>query len=117
MKRLSVMAMLLITSVSSFAADVYSPARGVLCDKKSGFCVDNQGVAMGLTALYLGRSVEANLQKSLGDGVNLDLSEYTFSNGIHCVSGEQQCYKDRFYPRTPDKKEKKLTSQIFGKER
>jgi len=116
-KKIIVTAMLLLTSVSAFATVIYSPTGGVLCDKKAGFCADNQGIAMGLTALYLGKPAKAKLQKSFGDGVNLDLSEYTLSNGVHCVSGEQQCYKDRFYPRTPDKKENTLTKQIFGKKK
>ncbi|MCU6242236.1 YcgJ family protein [Enterobacter asburiae] len=115
MKKLLVMAVLLGMSTTALAADIYSPASGVVCDKKAGYCVDNQGIAMGLTALYLGKTAEDNLQKSFGDGVSVDLSEYTFSNGVHCDSKERQCYKDRFYPRTPDKKENTLTQKIFGK--
>ena len=36
MKKLLVMAALLGTSASVLAADIYSPANGVVCDKKAG---------------------------------------------------------------------------------
>lgn len=114
MKKLLVMIALLGLSTSALAADIYSPVSGVVCDKKAGYCVDNQGIAMGLTALYLGKTAEDKLQKSFGDGGSDNLSEYTLSNGIHCDSNERQCYKDRFYPRTPVKKENTLTKLIFG---
>ncbi|MGK2894464.1 YcgJ family protein [Klebsiella michiganensis] len=113
MKKLMVVAVLLGASTGALAADISSPSRGVVCDKKAGFCVDNQGIAMGLTGLYLGKAAEDKLETTLSDDVNL--SEYTFSNGVHCDSQEMQCYKDRYYPRTPDKRENKMTKQIFGK--
>lgn len=114
MKKLLVMIALLGGATSVLAADIYSPGNGVVCDKKAGYCVDNQGIAMGLTALYLGKMAQDKLQKSLGDGRGVNSREYTLSNGVHCDSNERQCYKDRFYPRTPDKKENTLTKQIFG---
>jgi len=116
-KKLLVMAALLGTSASVLAADIYSPAKGVVCDKQAGYCVDNQGIAIGLTELYMGKMAEDKLQKSLGEGSGVSLSEYTLSNGVHCDSAERQCYQDRFYPRTPDKKENTLTRQIFGRQK
>lgn len=56
MKKLLIMVVLLGASVSALAADIYSPASGVVCVKKAGYCVDNQGIAMGLTVLYLGKN-------------------------------------------------------------
>jgi hypothetical protein len=41
-KKLLMMAVLLGASISALAADIYSPASGVVCDKKAGYCVDNQ---------------------------------------------------------------------------
>jgi len=114
MKKLIVMVALLGVSAGALAADISSPSRGVVCDKKAGFCVDNQGIAMGLTEMYLGKAAQDKLQTTLGDGAGVSLSEYTFSNGVHCDSKERQCYKDRYYPRTPDKRESKMTKQIFG---
>ncbi|KFD24879.1 YcgJ family protein [Yokenella regensburgei] len=115
MKKLLVMAVLLGASTSALAADVYSPAGGVVCDKKAGYCVDDEGISMGMTSKYLGEQAYNKLDKTLGNGTDINLGEYTLSNGVHCNSEAKQCYKDRFYPRTPDKKEKTLTQQIFGK--
>lgn len=114
MKRLVVMTALVVMSTSAFAADIYSPVNGVVCDKKSGFCVDDEGVSMELTSKYLGGQVYNQLDKMLGNATDINLGEYTLSNGVHCDSEEKQCYKDRFYPRTLDKKENTLTQQIFG---
>lgn len=115
MKKLLVMAVLLGMSVSALAADIYSPARGVVCDKKAGYCVDDEGISMRLTSKYLGEQAYSKLDKTLGNGTDINLGEFTLSNGVHCDSEAKQCYKDRFYPRTPDKKENKLTPKIFGK--
>lgn len=41
------MAVLLGMSASALAADIYSPASGVVCDKKAGYCVDDEGISMG----------------------------------------------------------------------
>lgn len=112
MKKLMVAMVLLGVSAGALAEDISSPGRGVVCDKKAGFCVDHHGIAMGLTGLYLGRTAEEKLKNTLSGDVNL--SEYTFSNGVHCDSKEMQCYKDRYYPRTPDKRDHKMTQQIFG---
>lgn len=109
------MAVLLGMSASALAADIYSPASGVVCDKKAGYCVNDEGISMGGTSKYLGEQAYNKLDKTLGNGTVINLGEYTLSNGVHCDSEAKQCYKDRFYPRTPDKKEKTLTQQIFGK--
>ncbi|AEX52530.1 hypothetical protein GRAQ_01731 [Rahnella aquatilis CIP 78.65 = ATCC 33071] len=117
MKKIILMAALLGGSTFSFAAAVFSPTEGVVCDKKANFCVDNQGISMRFTAQYLGKQAQRTLQKSLGDGTGIDLGEYTFSNGVHCVSEDKQCYSDRFYPRTGDKYESTWTAKIFDKAR
>ncbi|KNC92272.1 YcgJ family protein [Trabulsiella odontotermitis] len=115
MKKLMVAASLLVTSASALAADIYAPTGGVVCDKKAGFCVDDEGISMGMTSKYLGEQVYNRLDKEMGYKGDVNMGEYTFSNGVHCDSEAKQCYKDRFYPRTPDKKENTLTQQIFGK--
>ncbi|CAI1867703.1 Fels-1 Prophage Protein-like [Serratia quinivorans] len=115
MNKMMLMAVLLAISTSPFAASLFSPTKGVVCDKKSNFCVDEQGISMGLTTQYLGSKAQEKLQKSLGDGAGVSLGEYTLSNGVHCDSKEKQCYTDRYYPRKKDKQEPKLTTKIFGK--
>ncbi|EMP6174913.1 hypothetical protein R9D66_004264 [Citrobacter amalonaticus] len=112
MKILIVLMILVGVSGKAIAANVMSPSRGVVCDKNAGFCVDYRGISMGLTKFYLGKQAEDKLLITLGDNANL--SEYTFSNGIYCDSKEKQCYNDRYYPRTPDKRNINMTKQIFG---
>lgn len=115
MKKIVLMTVLIGLSASALASGVWSPDRGVVCDKKAGFCVDHDGISRGLTSLYLGEKASSKLDKTLGDGADVNLGEYSLSNGVYCDSKEKQCYKDRYYPRTPDKKEKPLTEKIFGK--
>lgn len=116
MKKVILMTVLSGLSSSVFAATIYSPAGGVVCDKKAGFCVDREGISWGLTAQYMGERAN-KLDKVLGDGADVNTGEYSLSNGVFCDSKEKQCYKDRYYPRTPDKKEKVMTEMIFGKHR
>lgn len=117
MKKIMLMTLLLCVSTSTLASPIFAPTTGVMCDKKANFCVDDQGISMGLTTQYLGGKAQKKLQKSLGDGAGVSLGEYTLSNGAHCDSKEKQCYTDRYYPRSKDKQEPKLTAQIFGKTR
>lgn len=115
MEKIIVMTALLCASTCALAAPIFTPATGVVCDKESHFCVDEQGISMGLTTQYLSREAQEKLQKTLGDGAGVSLGEYTLSNGVHCDSKEKQCYTDRYYPRGKDKQEQKFTAQIFGK--
>lgn len=117
MKKLFLTAALLGVSTSIFAAAVFSPSRGVVCDTKSNFCVDSQGISMNLTTQYLGHRKQKKLAKMIGDGIDVNLWEYTFSNGVYCDSHEKKCYSDRFYPRSEDKHESKWTTEIFDNRR
>ncbi|CAI1853717.1 Fels-1 Prophage Protein-like [Serratia quinivorans] len=117
MEKIFLMIVLLGLSTSTFAAAVFSPNKGVVCDKVSNFCVDNQGISMGLTTKYLGRQAQKKLTMIIGDSINVNLWEYTLSNGVHCDSHKKQCYSDRYYPRTKDKNESTWTPQIFGNTR
>lgn len=60
MKKLMVVAALSGVSTSALAADISSPNRGVICGNKVGFCVDDQGIAMGLTACIWGKKRRKN---------------------------------------------------------
>ncbi|WP_033137082.1 YcgJ family protein [Aeromonas finlandensis] len=101
---------LLLTGAAQAAPAVFSPEAGVLCDKKAGFCADTQGISMGLTQIHLGDKEQAKLLKVFGSTDGVDMGSYTLSNGVHCESSEQQCYKDRYFPRT---KESKYTAMLF----
>ncbi|MFE8729854.1 YcgJ family protein, partial [Aeromonas hydrophila] len=56
---------------------------------------------------HLGEQAASRLQKNLQGA---DPGSYTLSNGVHCESREQQCYKDRYFPRT---KESHFTAILF----
>ncbi|PKQ79283.1 hypothetical protein AOX56_14130 [Aeromonas sobria] len=103
---------LLLTGTAQAAPAVFSPESGVLCDKKAGFCTDTQGISMGLTQVHLGDKAQDKLLKIFGSTDGVDMGSYTLSNGVHCESSEQQCYKDRYFPRT---KESKYTAMLFKK--
>lgn len=70
---------------------VYSPAKGVLCDKYA--CADDKGLSKKLTEQYVGRKAATKLF-SQGD---FDVSEFTFSNGVFCDAKERLCRKDRYF--------------------
>ena len=108
-----IMALLLGATGAVFASTIFSPASGVVCDKKSNYCVDEQGISMGLTKHYLGQKAQDALMNVIGDGVGVSLTEYTLSNGVYCDSNKKQCYVDRYYPQTKEKFERKLTMEIF----
>lgn len=114
MKKIIVMSFLLSLCPPTFAMPIFFPANGVICDKESNFCADTQGISIDLTTQYLGSQAREKLLKVLGDSANVNLDEYTLSNGIHCISRERQCYSDRYYPRTLAKRESRFTNKIFG---
>ncbi|WDB54738.1 YcgJ family protein (plasmid) [Escherichia albertii] len=68
-----------------------SPAKGILCDKY--ICVDQNGISSSLTRKYLGEKREVYL---LAQG-EFDKTQFTFSNGVFCDTGEKRCYTDRYF--------------------
>lgn len=97
-----------------FAAELEFPRPGVVCDATAGYCADKQGPSLLLTQFYLGTAARRHLQAAFGNGERVNFQEFTFSNGVHCDASQRQCYKDRYYPRTPDKQENTLTGYLFG---
>ncbi|EKS6646083.1 YcgJ family protein [Enterobacter hormaechei] len=116
MKKIINIIVLLGMTFSVFAANIFSPAGGVVCDKKAGFCVNRDGISRTLTAEYMEERIN-KLDEAMGDGLDVDTGKYTLSNGVFCDSAVKQCYTDRYYPQTPDKKEMAITNMIFGKPR
>lgn len=113
MQKMSVVfAVLFFSGLAQAAPALFYPEAGVLCDKKAGFCADTQGISMGLTQVHLGDKAQDKLVKMFGSTDGVDMGSYTLSNGVHCESSEQQCYKDRYFPRT---KESKYTAMLFKK--
>jgi len=78
---------------SSHRGSVYSPARGVVCDKKSGFCADSYGISLGLTKEYLGQKQQDIWNKRMNG--NFDASAFTFSNRIFCDTNIRTCYTSK----------------------
>lgn len=99
----------LIAGLSSFASasSVYSPSKGVICDKKSGFCADSYGISMGLTKDYLGQAA----QNKLMGYKDLDTTSFAMSNGLFCDAGKKICKKSKW----DDKVDAHWTAVLFGK--
>ncbi|KYJ85715.1 YcgJ family protein [Sulfurovum riftiae] len=103
----------LILGLSTFATakgNVYSPDHGIICDKKSGFCVDSEGISMAFTEEYLGKKAADKFRK-MTEGVHMDMSSYTLSNGLSCDSKKRICKKSKW----DDKADKHWTNILFGK--
>ncbi len=79
----------------SHNGSVYSPEHGIICDKKSGFCADREGISLGFTQEYLGEKA-ANKFSRLIEKDNMDTSSYTLSNGIYCDANTQKCYNNKW---------------------
>lgn len=101
-------------SFSAFPTKLDFPQPGVICDLVARYCVDKNGLSLSLTQFYLGHDAQQHLRDVLGNEEAVNLHEFTFSNGVHCDTTEQQCYQDRYYPRTPEKREISITDYLFG---
>jgi len=90
---------------------VYSPDPGAICDKKSGFCADYEGVSVALTKMYLGAKAEAHLMEQISKGgKDFDAATFTMSDGIYCDTKAKQC-KDKL----SGKSDAAHTLALFGK--
>jgi hypothetical protein len=104
-------AMLLALAGNLQAGAVYSPAPGVICDKKSHFCADKEGIAYGMTQEYLGEAALAKFQKmTSGAGDSFDTTVFTMSNGLHCDAHKKICKKSKW----DDKPDPHWTKILFG---
>jgi len=80
---------------NSRKGSVYFPERGIVCDKKSGFCADREGISLGFTQEYLGEAAANKFDRLITEH-HMDTSSYTLSNGIYCDSGERRCYNNKW---------------------
>lgn len=78
-------------ATSAQAANIFSPDQGVLCDKKSGYCVDSQGLSAMLTTQWLGAKAGKKLTKMMTENPDMDTTSFTMSNGMHCETRERSC--------------------------
>jgi len=78
-----------------FSGGVYSPAQGVICDRKAGYCADGTGISMGFTEQYLGHDAMQRFSKQI-EGVDFDTTVFVMSNGVKCDAGQQKCFESKF---------------------
>lgn len=91
---------------------IQSPASGVLCDRY--VCADDKGISRELTEKYLGKKAAAN---ELFTTSNVDLTAFTFANGIFCDVKERLCREDRYFGTNGKRSgaiSKKYTKALFG---
>lgn len=110
--RLLLVALSVVMSTGVQATSVfYPPDNGhVVCDRTAGFCADAQGISLGLTVRYLGKTAQKKLQLTLGHSAPVHLERFTLSDGRYCNREAQACYRGR-HDSTPDMD---LTRRLFG---
>ena len=114
MKYLTTILLMLALSTMIQAQDaknVYSPEQGVICDKKSHFCVDSFGISMGFTKDFLGQKSVDKFMKMTDNLKDLDTTIFTFSNGLNCDTNKKICKKSKW----DEKKNVQWTQILFGK--
>jgi len=95
------------------SAITYPKPGGVICDKKSGFCVDDQGVSVAITEMELGKKASKNLMDQIrAVGIeNFDATSFTMTGGLHCETKQKKCFTNK-YDNVVDAK---ATKALFGK--
>jgi hypothetical protein len=111
MKINTVAVMALLIGATSFlsASSVYSPGKGIVCDKKSGFCTDSDGISLAYTREYLGEKAGKKWSKILSDS-SFDSTSFTMSNGLSCDTKRKICKKSKF----DDNADAHWTKVLFG---
>ena len=90
---------------------VFSPEQGIICDKKSHFCVDSEGISMGYTKEYLGQKAQDKFMKMIEGIKDMDMTSFTLSNGLNCDTKQKICKKSKW----DDKADPHWTKILFGK--
>jgi hypothetical protein len=91
------------------ASSVYTPSKGVICDKKAGFCTDSYGISLALTKEYLGAKAGHKWSKILSDS-SFNSKSFTMSNGLSCDTRKKVCKKSKF----DDNADAHWTKVLFG---
>ena len=81
-----------VDSANGNTAGIYFPDRGIICDRKDGFCADDEGVSMGYTKEYLGQAAQDKLMSY----PNLITSTFTLSSGVYCDTNVRKCYNNKW---------------------
>ena len=81
--------------VKDLGQGVFSPEKGVVCDRKAGFCADSTGISMSWTEKYLGNDAVKKFSKNT-EGGSFDGTDFVLMNGVRCKTKENACYKTKF---------------------
>ena len=94
-------------------AITYPKPGGVICDKKSGFCADEQGVSVAITEMELGKKASKNLMDQIRSvGIqDFDATSFTMTGGLHCETKQKKCFTNKYDKVVDDK----ATKALFGK--
>jgi len=95
MKKIVLATLFVGLSSFAFANSVYSPAQGVICDKKAGFCSDSYGISIGMTKEYLGKKNADTWSKRVSSN-GFDSQSFTMSNGVSCDTRKKVCKKSKW---------------------
>ncbi len=89
---------LAIADSKSNSAITYPKPGGIICDKKSGFCVDEQGVSVAITEMELGKKASKNLMDQIRSvGIeNFDATTFTMTGGLYCETKQRKCFTNKY---------------------
>lgn len=110
---LACMTQLAIADSKPNSAITYPKPGGVICDRKSGFCADEQGVSVGITEMELGKQASKNLMDQINTvGIkDFDPTSFTMTGGLHCETKQKKCFTNKY----DNVVEPKATKALFGK--
>lgn len=95
---------------ASYAADVYSPGKGVICDKVGQTCFDSYGASIGITKDELGQAAADKLENNIKEAGNYwDPTIFKLSNGVTCDTKAKTCKE------LSGKSDSSMTKTLFGK--
>ncbi|MEM7008847.1 MAG: YcgJ family protein [Thermodesulfobacteriota bacterium] len=110
MYRILLMALILAPAIS-FAAEVYSPGPGAVCDKVGQACFDKEGASIGITKDEFGQEAADKLMKNIEEvGNDWDPTRFTMSDGVSCNTTKKVC--DDSYGHL----DKQMTKTLFGED-
>lgn len=101
---------LTVSAKQQLKGAVFSPEQGIICDKKSGFCADSEGISLGYTGEYLGEEAMQEFDKIISSIQDFDTTSFVLSNGVECNAKEKVCYTNK-YDKIVDKQH---TKAMFG---
>lgn len=104
---------LVTVALGAHAAGLDFYKEGAICDKKAGFCADEQGVSVALTKMYLGEEAEQKLMAEIKKvGVqDFDATSFTMRGGLTCDAKVRTCWTNRHEKRV----DVRATRTLFGK--